>query len=424
MTSALAGMLLWENYASDLMQKEQQIGRYAQWSAADKEALINALTEMGHLDETEAVQEILAADTSEVEKSTLADQILLEFLDQNEYLRTYETAYDHSTDTITSGLLTLAIMGPQESWPAEKRVWWQRLTNPNVNSHNDMVFVNPKQGDISEAEAIAIAQKAISQTLHVPERELESAQAVADLYITDEHPSYRRWLVSFNILKQGSANYIERVYEAFVDHRGNLIADPDYNGELLEAKAADLTTNDEEKTLPPLLERFREYAEFEESSLVREWTIEGKAEYSAELRPQVLAVLESKDLALLTDHDARYPTPHGEIIASCLQAYGLPKEEDIQLDDALELARLYVSNQYGLDEQTNMDTYTYYEYFDVTDADRPLWKFVFFPVSFEGLDAVPVYKIKLDAYTGEQVSAERHEWKQLFDGSPYNPVWY
>ncbi|MCI5957448.1 MAG: hypothetical protein MRZ54_10730 [Clostridiales bacterium] len=421
---ALAATLLWESYVSEVMRKEQQAGNYSQWSAGDKAALIEALVEMGYVEKSQETEALLNADTAEVKKSALADQILLSLLEQSPYIQSYTTSFNHDVSSVTSGLLTMAIMGPMENWPAEKRVWWQRLTNPHISSANDIPLVNPQQGDISEAEAISIATKAVLEILNVPQSELETAQAVADLYVTDERPEYRRWFVTFNVFAEGSNEYIERWYEVFIDSAGNLIADPDFSVKLLEAKASSLSGSGEEGSYPPLLEQYNEYAQMEESYLVREWSIETKAAYSADVRAQVLAALESGDLASLTDAGARYPAPHRELIASTACAYGLPQEDDIPLDEARDLARRYVWNAYGLDEQTNREHYSYYEYYDITHPKRPLWKFVFFPESFEGMSAVPVYKVELDAYTGEQTAIESAEWREIFFRPPFDPIWY
>ena len=422
--SALAATLLWEQYVGQMIGKEQQAGAYAQWSAGDKAALVEALVEMGCVESGPETQALLGSDLADADRAALADRIVLDFLEQSPYIQGYTTSFNHRVNSVTSGLLTLAILGPEEDWPAEKRVWWQRLIHPHVSSANDMPFVNPEPGDLSEEEAIALARRVVTNVLNVPESELDAAQAVADLYVTDERPEYRRWFVTFNLFAQGSREEVERWYEVFIDSAGNLIADPDYNAELPEVKAASLETNDEERVYPPLLQLYREYAEMEESPLVREWSIEAKASYSADVRARALAALEAGDLAALTDPYARYPAPHGELIASTARAYGLPGEDDIPLDEAWSLARLYLWNAYGLEERESADSYLCYEYYDITEPERPLWKFVFSPESFEGMSAVPVYKVELDAYTGEPVSIRRDEWKEIFARPPYDPIWY
>lgn len=381
---ALAATLLWEQYVGWMIGKEQEAGAYAQWSAGDKAALVEALVEMGYVETIPETQALLDGDLPEADRAALADRLVLDFLAQSPYIQDYTTSFNHQVDSVTSGLLTMAILGSQDEWPAEKRVWWQRLMHPHVSSVNDMPFVNPEPGDLSEEEAIALARRVVTDVLNVPESELDAAQAVADLYVTDERPEYRRWFVTFNIFAEGSRQDVERWYEVFIDSAGNLIADPDYGTELPEAKAG----------------------------------------YSADARERVLAALERGDLAALTNPYVRYPAPHGELIASTACAYGLPGEDDIPLDEAWSLARLYLWNAYGLDEQESADSYLCYEYYDITAPERPLWKFVFTPESFEGMSAVPVYKVELDAYTGEPVSMRRDEWKEIFARPPYDPIWY
>ncbi|MEG1196710.1 MAG: hypothetical protein RSE58_14145, partial [Clostridia bacterium] len=130
--SALAATLLWENYAGELMQQERQIGTYASWQASDKELLIKAMVDMNYMEVTPKIEKLFDASTSEGEKSALSDQVLLAFLEQNKNLQNHSTSFNGEVSSITSGLLTLAVMGAEETWPAEKRVWWQRLTNPRV----------------------------------------------------------------------------------------------------------------------------------------------------------------------------------------------------------------------------------------------------------------------------------------------------
>lgn len=81
------------------------------------------------------------------------------------------------------------------------------------------------------------------------------------------------------------------------------------------------------------------------------------------------------------------------------------------------MARLHLWNDYGLDEHSSQQEYSFYEYFDITDPDRPLWRSIFFPDSFEGMSTVPVYRVELNARTGGKVTVETYEWQQIFDES-------
>lgn len=178
--------------------------------------------------------------------------------------------------------------------------------------------------------------------LQLPQEQLQHAQAVADLYITDERPDYRRWLVTFNLLAQNNQQYVERSYEVFLDSHGNLIADADYGTVLLEEKAADLSTN-QELCYPPILETYRAYAEQKGSYLVREWSLASKAAYSEEVRPQVQAALSMGQLSQLQNPYSEFQTIHGEVLASTQFAYGLPSADHLCADEARSRANYALS---------------------------------------------------------------------------------
>ena len=124
-----------------------------------------------------------------------------------------------------------------------------------------------------------------------------------------------------------------------------------------------------------ILEVYQNFSDYEDSYLIRTWSLEAKAEYSKELRAQVQKLLKKDSPALFS---------HGEIIASIRLSYGLPQMEDIQRDKAYEMAYSYVCEEYALVPQEDF-YFISYEYYDITDADSPVWKFVFFPESFEGI---------------------------------------
>ncbi|MBQ7867935.1 MAG: hypothetical protein IJ354_07285 [Clostridia bacterium] len=412
--SAIAAVFLWKDYVGRMIEMEKENGLYWQWDCASKIALVETLHEMGYVNQEDSFSKLFDQTTEEQEKEKLADEIVLAFLENNPYIKEYETTFNHDIHTVTAGLLNFAIYGPSEKWTAEKRVWWQSITNPDGSSANDMRLVNPEDNEISEKEAILIATKALISTMNVSEAELENAQIVADMYITDERPQYKRWLVTFNILQEGSNQYIEHSYEVFIDGHGHQIADIDYGSKLLEEKAAYLDAVELDQRYTDILEVYQNFSDYEDSYLIRAWSLEAKAEYSKALRKRVQKLLE-KD----------YPNTfsHGEIIASTRLVYGLPKVEDIQRNEAYELAYSYVCQEYDLELQQEF-YFDSYEYYDITDADSPVWKFVFFPESFEGIVNVPVYKVTLDARTGDRKTVMRYWWKEIFDKKPYHEVWY
>ena len=47
--------------------------------------------------------------------------------------------------------------------------------------------------------------------------------------MTEQRPVYRRWFIQFQVLREGSDDYVEKYYSCIVDPEGNVIGDPDIN---------------------------------------------------------------------------------------------------------------------------------------------------------------------------------------------------
>ena len=99
---------------------------------------------------------------------------------------------------------------------------------------------------------------------------------------------------------------------------------------------------------------------------------------------------------------------------------GLPDASDVQQDDALEKAKQVLKEEYGLDKKT-FDLYSViYPYYDVTNPDAPLWKFVFCPTSFQDMDIRMLYRVELNARTGELIMKNAFQWQRLSEDLEYD----
>lgn len=416
---ALAATLLWENYVDGLVQKEKRIGTYDEWEPTEKETLIKDLVDMNYIKESEETEKLFARATTENEKNQLADQIMLAFLSQDSHLRMF---IKDGGMPINWKSITYAILGYQDTWPSEKRVWLQELEKESGEYEPDYSLAYLQKEDISEEEAVSIAKRVIIQAFGMPMDELDGARPLADLYVTDERPGYRRWYVEFKLFDDDDA-FEDRIYWTFLDSQGNLIADTDRETDFIEQFAARAIIGSEGE-LPSILQTYCEFAENEGSYLVRDWSLEAKAAYSSKVRKNVLDALSGGNLSLLTNPNSRFRVPNQEVISSTFFAYGLPGEEDIDENEAVEKARKILEAEYGVSAETLVREWSYYSYFDVTDQNKPLWRFLYFPDSFEGLSYVPVYRIELDSHTGETTSLHTYEWNDLILEKAYNTKWY
>lgn len=175
-----AATLTWEDYAREVRTLEESIGIYANWPIAEKENLIQALVDMGHIRESSATGELFEARMSEENRHRLADQIMLRFLggDGNAFVR------KDGVRAICWEAMTDVILGNPSGWTLKERAWYQQITN--MFGHEDPdILVLPNADDLSEKEAVAIARAAIINAYDLTEDALDGFMPDADLYITN-----------------------------------------------------------------------------------------------------------------------------------------------------------------------------------------------------------------------------------------------
>lgn len=214
--TAIAATLMWEKYVVDLKKREQNQGQYADWEIKTKQDLIKSLMEMGYVQESDLTRQLFDSTISREKQEGIADEIMLMLTKQTD------------AKEINADIITYAIYGPESTWTAEQRVWWQQVTNMfrKVKDNPDTLVLSEK-GDLSEERAISIAKETILKAYELPKEMLDKARPVANLYVTKERPDYRRWDIQFQIYEDGKPDYLQRVYTAVVDMSGKVIADPD-----------------------------------------------------------------------------------------------------------------------------------------------------------------------------------------------------
>ena len=334
--------------------------------------------------------------TPEAERHAIADALLLTLTGQT-------TVAEISVD-----IITYAVMGAEDTWTPEERAWWQQVTRQfDDDDGADDTFLVPDDGVITEAEAVAAARAAILSAKELAPDALDAAQPVADLYVTQQQPDRPRWNVQFKFFREGSDSYVERVYSAVVDARsGEVISDPD-TGVLHPGE--DAAQQSAARPDTPLFQAIDAMAESVQRDIASfgAWPLSLKAEYARDIAPRVRAIVDSGDLTPL-DNGAG---PNLYVIAAAAYDYGLPGEGDLAQEDALERARETVRERFGLSQEA-LSRYTdVLVYFDATDPDAPLWRFVFQP-EMDARDALGQaqydlrYRVEIASPAGDVASAE------------------
>lgn len=394
---ALAASLLWRDQAAPMKQIEQTGGDYAGWAIEDKAALVRALVDSGHLMQSGETDRLFDEGTPEAERHAIADALLLALTGQT------------AVEEISVDIITYAVMGAEDFWTPEERVWWQQLTRRfDGDDGADDTFLVPDGGVISEAQAVTAAREAILSARGLEEGALDAALPVADLYVTQQQPDRPRWNVQFKFFREGSDSYVERVYSAVVDARsGEVLSD---TGATQPDEAAAQQSAARPDT--PLFQAIDAMAESVQRDIASfpAWPLTLKAEYARDIAPRVRAIVDSGDLTPL-DNGAG---PNLYVIAAAAYDYGLPGEGDLAQEDALERAREAVRERFDLSPET-LSLYTdVLVYFDATAPDAPLWRFVLQP-EMGARDALGQaqydlrYRVEIASRTGEVASAEAFE---------------
>ena len=290
------------------------------------------------------------------------------------------------------------------TWTPEERVWQQESDRSKPHNQADDTFVNPTSDDLPEAEAVTIARSAVIQAYGLPEGALDHTRTVCDMYVTNQRPDYRRWFIQFQVLKEGSDDYVERFYSCIVDQEGRVIADPDIDEPSLEEKAAAAAAlQQKELERPAYFKRYLEYCEQNENRHFRQWPYDQKAAYSAEM------------LELTKD----YESIEQDIALTLEYTYGVPGDQELSYDAALTLADQAVENKYG----ASSDMKIFCECFDISQKVYPgnVWKFVFSnPNDFYGVH----YRVVLDGTDGQIVEEEELLWQEGLKDREYDLKYY
>ena len=282
-------------------------------------------------------------------------------------LGAYHAVYVDSPAPMESVTFQADVQNP-DTLTQEERVWQQESDRAKPHQESNDTLVNPTSNDFPKEEAVRIAKEAIIQAYSLPENALEHSRILTNLYVTKERPDYRRWFVQFQVLKEGSDDYVEKNYSCIVDPEGKIIGDPDINEKSVYEYA--------EKKQSSVIATYNDYVMNKAGGWdFQYWNLELKADFSEKVLPDVSAIVESGDLSLLDNGgDIDYA-----LMAIAMHRYGLPRKTDITVEQAYQIAVDYLKEHYGLSEDIISHYDKWYYSYDITDPYNPKWCIVFWP---------------------------------------------
>ncbi len=390
--AAVAATMLWKDYVSQVKETEHELGDYADWPEARRIQLAKDIVEMGYVESSGNTAVLDSETASEAEKATAADRILLEL-----------TGLD-DVQEIHSTWITYAIMGHEDTWTPEQRVWWNGIITMYGDDGATDILIVPDGAVLSEKDAIAIAARAVQDAYGFDDETMAKLHPVANLYVTDQRPDYKRWDIQFTRYREGSSTYVEKVYSAIVDEYGEVIGDPDV-GMAHVAERAEAARQRDQEAVPEYMQVYLKYIEDQNDLPFWTWTYQAKAAYSAEVLPLIQSLESIRE----------------DIAQTVMYRYGLPSPEEVSYDQALVLARDVLADLYGLtDEQIGWYSRVY-EAFDITEDANHMWKFIF--VNVEDWYGT-YYRVLLNAATGEVVLHEAFPWQTMVQDEAYEMKFY
>ena len=340
-----------------LNQKEK--GYFGNWSPEQKTKLIRELVELKYLEATEDVNTLLTEEVNEAETGALADKVMSTYTGQEakflEFLGIMQTA-----------------MGPFDQWSYEEKAWYSQLMRDVGLEGEDVTFFVEPTGKISKEQAVAIARREVAAGYGVPESQLDRYEVKTNFQIPEANePDDRQayWYVGFTAPDDMPEN--ERLFIVFPVYVHPETGELLWSVESMRNMGSQYSRPDNE--LYRLIGSIEAEAEKSGHYSFRVWPIELKARWTKEVTPLVKQLVASDDLSSITI-DGR---PDTEVLAQSHYLYGLPGDSDISQAEAYTNAKAALQKAYGIQNEEFALYRDEIVFFDITDPEKPLWRFLF-----------------------------------------------
>lgn len=409
--TALAVITIRE-FGRQVAQNEQQHGYFVNWTLEQKTRLINSLIELKVMEDSEKASNLRNGVLSGQEAHEAANQLVAAFTGEE----------PHAIHFIT---IMQVPMGPVDNWTYEEKAWYSKLMREvGIEGGGMTEFVTPS-GKISEQEAINIARREVAAGYKVAEHALDPYKVTVSFEIPEANePGNQQayWRVAF--LAPENMSEEERLFILFP-----VFVHPE-NGSLLRS-VQDMLSVQDYHTRPSndIYDTYQRLLAEVDGAHFRNWPLALRARFSSEIAPKVQEVVASKDLSPITLSGSL----DVELIAQSSYVYGLPGDAGITQEQALDIAENALAANFNAPEGMASLYHDIPTYYDVTDEENPLWKFIFNGKAMDwsrldgGMDHPFMglcFRVEVDALTGELVHVEQFEFKMDMGNLAYRLKWY
>ena len=183
--TATAAVFTWREYAMRAQTMEEKTGAFAKWTLEDKKETVAQLAEAGLLGGDERAAKLLSGEIDGDEGHALADAIVAQMLGR---------------DADNFGVIELTetvFGGPFDSWSYEDKAWWQSVTDAAGSSGDAFRYTLPREGELSYAEALALARETALREFGLDARALDGLDVTCDMIDFAFDEQMRVWRFTF-----------------------------------------------------------------------------------------------------------------------------------------------------------------------------------------------------------------------------------
>lgn len=411
---ALAVMSL-RDTGRQIVETEQTDGFFVEWPVEKKTSLVYALVSLGYVEESAEVKQLLSGAVSESDADRIANEAV--------------SAYAGTAVSEVSFMQIMqAAWGPFSQWTKEEQAWYSQLMVDVGIQQSDHTLYTLPEGPVDEAQAIALARQEVAKGYGVEESALDVYTVITSFQVpefADAGDTQPYWYIEFSAPETMPTE--RRLFNTMW-----VFLHPE-TGQPIQSVASML----EERRVQEVYQNdplFQQIGAFEmEHGYFNRMSHESRALWSQTIRPLVQKK-QQDDPSFFHDEIG-----DASLLSTIAFMYGLPDEKAMTEAEALALAERALVEVLGRDaEEVPFYTHRMHTYYDITDPEKPLWKFFFqMPNEYDSDKAYAAdlvayygkngerrlnYKVEINAYTGEIVNAygielgdvdTLEDWKQL-----------
>lgn len=361
-------------YLEQVAAMEAEHGLYETWSFELKKELCEAM-----------IENYLARIDGDITESKV-DAIVLQ-----------RYGIDGRFDVVTFERIMTVEKGPFQRWSAEDKAWYSAMKMRLGTIGDEYIYLLPGDDAVSPEKALEIAYQQAMAASSMSLEELKEKYDVVWCYLVYA-PDYGKkdpeYMIDFFAKGMDPA----RCYE--ISNQG------------IVTSTLDIPQGFRDEEAIALQEAYaRSNPVITDEMTFSAWPLTAKKYFTDHIAPVILANA--------VGHEEDYEPIN--MLAAAQYRYGLPDKNAISQEAALDIARAAIQQTFDLTEQEMQIYSRVMVFYDITDVEKPLWKFTIY-FNPEKIPATPigdfriVHKAIIDAYTGQLISCEQYN-KRGGDGS-------